>query len=71
MSDKTKALFFKQLENNIAQQNLVHLQLTAPKTKNDDLKKIIVTPVLIKKNISFVVRVSLQNQRYYQKLHPH
>lgn len=58
MSDKTKALFFKQLENNIAQQNLVHLQLTAPKTKNDDLKKIIVTPVLIKKtyHLSFVFR---------------
>lgn len=58
MSDKTKALFFEQLENNIAQQNLVQLQLTAPKTKNDDLKKIIVTPVLIKKtyHLSFVFR---------------
>lgn len=58
MSDKTKALFFEQLENNIAQQNLVQLQLTAPKMQNDDLKKIIVTPVLIKKtyHLSFVFR---------------
>jgi SAM-dependent methyltransferase len=58
MSDKTKTLFFEQLANNIAQQNIAQLQLTAQKSKESDLKKIIVTPVMLKKGyqLSFVFR---------------
>lgn len=58
MSDKTKTLFFEQLEVVINNKSLVQLQLTAQKSKESDLKKIIVTPVMLKKgyHLSFVFR---------------
>ncbi len=58
MSDKTKTLFFEQLEVVINNKSLIQLQLTAQKSKESDLKKIIVTPVMIKKGyqLSFVFR---------------
>lgn len=58
MSDTVKTNFFAQLKAAIVAKNIVQMQLTAQKDKQSDLKKIIVSPVNLKKgfHLSFVFR---------------